>query len=56
MPIVNDTVYNSARKPTGRLMLAATELSLKHPRTSKRLDFEIPIPVELRNAIARDRA
>jgi 23S rRNA pseudouridine1911/1915/1917 synthase len=51
MPIVNDEMYGT-QKPTGRLMLAATSLSLTHPRTGKRLHFEIPIPDELKRAMA----
>ena len=55
-PIVGDAVYSKAapkgrrEKPKGppapRLMLAATRLSLEHPRTGRRLTFELPAPVE----------
>ena len=50
-PIVNDPVYGAEKKPIGRLMLDATELSLRHPRTKKIMPFENPMPVELKKAM-----
>jgi RluA family pseudouridine synthase len=53
MPILNDPMYGSAmKKPSGRLMLAATKLALSHPRTGQRMKFEIPIPGEMKAEIA----
>lgn len=43
VPIVNDPVYGEA-KPAGRLMLAAVELGITHPRTGKRVTFSIDQP------------
>jgi 23S rRNA pseudouridine1911/1915/1917 synthase len=54
MPIVNDPMYSPAMtKPGGRLMLAATKLALSHPRTGKRMKFEIPMPAEMKAQIAQ---
>jgi 23S rRNA pseudouridine1911/1915/1917 synthase len=50
-PIVNDAVYGEEKKPSGRLMLDATSLALRHPRTGKWMEFENPIPVELKEAM-----
>jgi 23S rRNA pseudouridine1911/1915/1917 synthase len=52
MPIVNDRVYNQLGKRSGQLMLAATSLAFAHPRRRERVEFEIPIPVELKKAMA----
>lgn len=46
-PIVNDRVY-SDKKPQGRLMLAAIELAIDHPRTGKRMKFTVDPPKEFR--------
>jgi RluA family pseudouridine synthase len=46
VPIVNDRVYCD-QKHAGRLLLAATELALTHPRTQKRMTFELKPPAEL---------
>jgi 23S rRNA pseudouridine1911/1915/1917 synthase len=50
-PIVNDPLYGE-QKPSGRLMLAAILLSLRHPGTHKRMTWELPIPKELREAMS----
>lgn len=50
-PVVNDAMYDPARKPAGRLMLAATELGITHPGSSRRLTFRIDLPNELRALI-----
>jgi RluA family pseudouridine synthase len=47
VPIINDPVY-SDEKPDGRLMLAAVELCITHPRTDKRMVFTITPPKGLR--------
>jgi 23S rRNA-/tRNA-specific pseudouridylate synthase len=51
-PIVNDAVYGKTKRVQGRLMLAATLLAFRHPRTGKHVSFEIEIPPELRKAIS----
>jgi 23S rRNA pseudouridine1911/1915/1917 synthase len=38
VPIVNDPVY-CEQKPEGRLMLVASELTIEHPRSGKRITF-----------------
>jgi len=52
VPILNDPLYRDAgRKPQGRLMLAAVELSLTHPHTGRRMSFRIDPPPQLRPPI-----
>lgn len=53
-PIVNDAVYGGGKKPGGRLMLEATSLGFRHPRTGKRVKFEVPIPWELKEALGAE--
>lgn len=43
VPIVNDPIYSTI-PPKGRLMLAAVELELEHPRTAKRMTFRADLP------------
>ncbi|MCY2950781.1 MAG: RluA family pseudouridine synthase, partial [Planctomycetota bacterium] len=51
-PIVGDPVYGNKNQPVEYpLLLAATTLSLLHPRTGNRLTFEIPLPPEIQSAI-----
>ena len=48
-PIVGDPIYGKSSKSselTGRLMLHAWRLSLNHPVSGERLNFEAPIPDE----------
>lgn len=52
-PIVNDPLYGNS-KPTGRLMLAAILLAVRHPRTNKRMKWELDMPPEMR-AILREK-
>ena len=48
-PILGDTVYApQTPRPPLRLLLTATELSLVHPRSGKRLHFQIEILEEMR--------
>ena len=42
-PVLNDPMYAKG-KPTGQLMLCAVELHLNHPRTKKRMRFQIQLP------------
>jgi len=51
-PIVNDPLYSDSPR-TGRLMLAATELAFDHPKTAKRVRFELPLPREM-SVLLRD--
>jgi 23S rRNA pseudouridine1911/1915/1917 synthase len=50
-PIVGDKVYGGKVSVGTRLMLAATELSLDHPHSGKRMTFKIEIPAELTRAL-----
>jgi RluA family pseudouridine synthase len=49
-PIVNDPMYGKGKR-TGRLMLMATSLTIRHPRTKKKVTFELPIPEEFKSAV-----
>ncbi|HTL29946.1 MAG TPA: RluA family pseudouridine synthase [Tepidisphaeraceae bacterium] len=44
-PILNDPLYNDDA-PCGRMMLTATQLDFGHPRTGKRMRFELSLPKE----------
>jgi RluA family pseudouridine synthase len=50
MPIVGDALYNTNEEKTSnlpapsRLMLAAVRLAVTHPRTGRRLTFDLPLP------------
>ena len=46
-PIVGDSVYGEATPGLG-LMLCAVELALDHPRTGKRVAWDLPIPAFMR--------
>lgn len=46
-PIVGDAKYGARTDPAGRLGLHAHALSLTHPLTGKRLNFESPLPKNL---------
>ena len=45
-PIVGDRVYGSGGDGAPRLMLAATRLTIRHPRGDREMTFEIPVPKE----------
>ncbi|MDB5290383.1 MAG: rluD4 [Phycisphaerales bacterium] len=45
-PIVGDSVYGKEGDKAPRLMLAATRLTIRHPRDGKEMTFEIPPPGE----------
>ena len=45
-PIVGDCVYGKEGDKAPRLMLAATRLTIRHPRDGKEMTFEIPPPGE----------
>jgi RluA family pseudouridine synthase len=46
VPIINDPIYNPA-PPQARLLLAAVELSLKHPASENEMAFRIDPPFDL---------
>ncbi|HEY7116219.1 MAG TPA: RluA family pseudouridine synthase [Tepidisphaeraceae bacterium] len=48
-PIAGDPLYGLTKHPKMRLLLAATALAFDHPRTKKRLTFEIEPPKEIRS-------
>jgi 23S rRNA pseudouridine1911/1915/1917 synthase len=50
-PIVNDPMYGKAKR-TGRLMLIATELAFDHPRTGKRMRFDLALPKDMTRLIS----
>lgn len=50
-PIVGDRVYGPRPPGQQRLMLIATELSLQHPRTDRRVHFQIRPPDEMLRVI-----
>lgn len=46
-PLVGDTMYGGGRAdPLGRLALHARHLGFMHPRTGRRVEFEVPAPPE----------
>ena len=46
-PVVGDRVYGPA-DASPRLMLAAVELALDHPRTGRRISFSVDLPLEMK--------
>lgn len=50
-PIVGDAVYNPSAKEDQRLMLVAMRLCLDHPRTGKRMEFEVDMPRHMRETL-----
>jgi len=48
-PVLGDRIYDphGGKLPAGRLMLAAVLLEFDHPRTGRRMCFELPPPKEL---------
>jgi 23S rRNA pseudouridine1911/1915/1917 synthase len=53
-PVVGDNVYGRKRNELGlsRQFLHAWRLSFKHPRTAEQLDFEAPLPDDLRQVLS----
>jgi 23S rRNA pseudouridine1911/1915/1917 synthase len=49
-PILNDLIYGSS-KPAGKMLLVAAELEFLHPRTRKRLKFQLEMPPEMRRLL-----
>ena len=60
-PLLGDALYGGARRgrgavaqaqqALGRVALHAWRLSLPHPRTGKRMEFEAPIPADFQRAL-----
>lgn len=60
-PIVGDRLYGPPPPATAapataaqRLMLAAVELSLDHPRTGRRIRFDVPMPSEMAELLRKE--
>lgn len=45
-PIVGDRVYGPPQQKAARLMLAATRLVVRHPRSQQPIELALPIPAE----------
>ena len=43
-PLVGDRLYGAENDPAPRLMLAATRLTIRHPRTGREMTFAAPLP------------
>lgn len=50
-PIAGDRVYGKPSALVGRQFLHAKRIAFNHPRTSERVEFEAPLPEDLRNAL-----
>jgi len=48
--ILNDPIYGTT-KPTGRMMLVAAELEIAHPKSGRRVKFELEMPLEMRRLL-----
>ena len=47
-PIAGDAKYGARTNPIGRMALHASQLSIPHPITKQRIQFEAPLPEEFR--------
>ena len=54
-PIVGDRVYGHASELVQRQFLHAARIAFTHPRTGARMEFEAPLPDELRRALGHAR-
>lgn len=52
-PIVGDSVYNANAQPGENLMLIASKLELEHPRTRRRVRWQIDLPPAFGAALRR---
>lgn len=50
-PLYGDLRYGNPKDAADRIFLHATELSLIHPKTGKRVKFTSPLPLELKNIL-----
>jgi 23S rRNA pseudouridine1911/1915/1917 synthase len=55
-PVVGDSVYGKRSEIVGRQFLHAWRLAFDLPSSGRRVEFESPLPVDLRAALARLRA
>ncbi len=51
-PVAGDKQYGAKTDPLGRLGLHAGELTLRHPRTKKRMELKAPLPAGFRKMFA----
>lgn len=54
-PIAGDRVYGRASSVVGRQFLHAARIAFTHPRSGERVEFEAPLPEDLRAALERAR-
>ncbi len=50
-PILGDKAYGSRRNPLHRLALHATQLTFRHPRTNKAMEFNSPCPASFTSLV-----
>ncbi len=50
-PILGDVLYHPHTKRGATLMLVAKRLCFDHPRTGKRMEFELPLPEHMRQCL-----
>lgn len=50
-PILGDVLYHPHTKRGALLMLVAKRLCFDHPRTGKRMEFEVPLPEHMRQCL-----
>lgn len=50
-PIMGDILYHQHAKRGTQLMLVAKRLCFEHPRTGKRMEFEVPLPEHMRQCL-----
>ena len=50
-PIAGDKTYGAKTNPVGRLALHASRLEFKHPKTSVKLSFTLPLPPALKACV-----
>jgi len=55
-PVVGDSVYGKRSDLVGRQFLHAWRLAFDLPSSGRRVEFESPLPADLRAALARLRA
>jgi 23S rRNA pseudouridine1911/1915/1917 synthase len=55
-PIVGDRLYGHGSELVQRQFLHAARIAFTHPRTDERMEFEAPLPDDLRRALERVRS
>lgn len=48
-PIIGDTLYNKPSDLINRQALHASQLVAKHPRTNEKIEFNAPLPLDIKN-------